>query len=371
MVILRQGIKQQALGVVGAVVGVLVVLHVLVPDGGWGEASYLSVILGAGVFAVWGVLRRPPESRAAWCWVAGGVFLSALGDLGWSIYVHVQGVEPDISVADVPWLASYVALAIGLLILLRAARRSERADVDGMIDMAVVAIVSLLVVWQVTVQATISDTSVEPGVRAIWASYPILDAVLLRAGHPGRVGATRRRPAPRRRDRQLARLGLLLHAVPDVDVVVALARRRVDDRCGTPGGRDVATERVPSAHQGREDCRSGPGGPRDRTAAGARHHRSRVATVAAPIRIRSRCWPRRVVLAVLAFLRASRLLRSATRAHAELNAAEQYFRALVQRSTDAALILEPDGTGPLRQSRRTGAVRLLARLRWSARSGGI
>ncbi len=239
MASLRRGEKHSAVAGVGLLVASLVVLHLAVPDGWIGEASYLGVILGAGLCALFAALRRSHENRAAWCWVAGGVFLSSLGDLSWSIYVHVQGVEPDISVADVPWLASYVALSIGLLMLLRAARQDDRSDVDGMIDMAVVGVVSLLVVWQIAVQSTLTNASVEPGVRAIWASYPILDAVLLALVIRVRLGADPGRSAPGRGRRELVVLGLLLHAVSIVDGMVGMARRGMDDWFGAHRGRGV------------------------------------------------------------------------------------------------------------------------------------
>src|SRR3954468_2410725 len=172
----RFGIRRAL--VAGAVL-VLVTLEVLFPDGDFGEVVYLGVLLGAGLVAVWGAVRRPRDRRVAWLWIAAGIVLSGLGDLSWSIYVHVRGFVPDVSLADVPWLLSYLAIVLGLLMLLRGARRGNRSDVDGMIDMFVVGVVALLVIWQVSIQATVTDGSVAPEVRAIWASYPILDVALL------------------------------------------------------------------------------------------------------------------------------------------------------------------------------------------------
>jgi diguanylate cyclase (GGDEF)-like protein/PAS domain S-box-containing protein len=50
-----------------------------------------------------------------------------------------------------------------------------------------------------------------------------------------------------------------------------------------------------------------------------------------------------IVLAILAFARTVVILRAGHRAEAELRAAEQHFRALVQRSSDSAFVLGPDG----------------------------
>src|SRR6478735_693281 len=103
-------------GIAGCGLGVaavlLIAIHVAAPDGVLGEVTYLSVLLGAGVVSVCGAWRRPAETRAAWCWIASGICLSALGDLTYSTYVQARGFEPDVSGADVPWLASYVAISI-------------------------------------------------------------------------------------------------------------------------------------------------------------------------------------------------------------------------------------------------------------------
>lgn len=156
----------------------LVATHLIHPEGDFGEVTYLGALIAAAGFALWGAIRRPPESRAAWCWIAFGVFFSAFGDVAWSLYFHTQHVEPDISVADIAWMVSYGSMAIGLF-MMRADRRVDHRDIDGLIDLAVVAVVSVLVVWQVAVEATITDASLAPGVRVVWSSYPILDALLL------------------------------------------------------------------------------------------------------------------------------------------------------------------------------------------------
>ncbi len=324
------------------VVAVLVGLHWLEPDGVWGEAFYLAVIVGAGVSALFGAWRRPRETRVPWSWIAVGLCLSALGDLTYAVYVHVRGVTPDISVADVPWLASYVGLVIGLLMLLRARRRNDRSDVDGVIDMAVVGVVGLLVVWQTVVQATISDASLPLGVRAVWAAYPILDAALLAL-----VVRTMLSRAP---GATLIAGGVSCWLFSDFFYMLfpnSTSWSRWLDAGWMVGAALVAAS-VWQRGSRREKVQ-----PRDTVGAG------RIALAIAPLLVpgvievvaSSRgvdpdpvpMLAASIVLALLAFARALRLLGTKNRVQAELRSAEQYFRALVQRSSDAALVLEPDG----------------------------
>jgi diguanylate cyclase (GGDEF)-like protein/PAS domain S-box-containing protein len=155
-------------------VAVCMAAHVVHPDGWFGEATYLLVTVGAAGAAWLGVLHHPRGQRTTWSWVAAGVTSAAVAEIIYSVLTHLRGVGPDASAADVFWLASYVGIGVGVLTLNRG-----RPPVDALLNVAAVGVVSLLVVWQVSVSQTLADTSVAPGLRAIWAVYPLLDAVLL------------------------------------------------------------------------------------------------------------------------------------------------------------------------------------------------
>ena len=49
----------------------------------------------------------------------------------------------------------------------------------ALIDMAVIALIAVLILWQFWISASVSDTTVPLFVRSVWAAYPILDAILL------------------------------------------------------------------------------------------------------------------------------------------------------------------------------------------------
>ena len=162
--------------VAAAFVAVLSVMHLVKADGWFGDTTYLVVTVGASVFAWWSVVRLGGATRV---WLAVGVSASALGDVLYQGYVSLWHVEPDVSVADGPWIASYVGVGLAMFILLRRGRRSARSEIDGLIDMTVIVLVSSLVLWQFWVNATFTDTSYPLFVRCVWAAYPILDAMLL------------------------------------------------------------------------------------------------------------------------------------------------------------------------------------------------
>ena len=89
--------RTPVLKALGFLTVVLIAVHVAFPEGTGGEITYLGVIVGAGIAAVCGAWHRPAHTRAPWAWIAFGVCLSAMGDVSYALYVHLQGVEPDIS----------------------------------------------------------------------------------------------------------------------------------------------------------------------------------------------------------------------------------------------------------------------------------
>ena len=173
---LRSPLVGRASLAIGAVFFALCVLYLIWPEGWRGDSTYLGALVLAGVLAWVGARRWGGPYRY---WIAAGVSASALGDVIYETHTAWRGFEPDISIADVPWLLSYIGVGVGILRLLRSGRRSARTDLDGVIDMAVVALVAMLVMWYFWLEPTLSDNSVALFVRSVWAAYPVLDAALL------------------------------------------------------------------------------------------------------------------------------------------------------------------------------------------------
>jgi diguanylate cyclase (GGDEF)-like protein/PAS domain S-box-containing protein len=158
--------------------GAVVVIHLLKPTGVVGNATFLTAVWAASGAAWLGARRAPSGSRLIPVLVAVGLTASALGDLAYFFYTWT-GTEPNVSLADIPWYASYLGLGAALFITLVRAHERERIKGDAVIDALTIVTMSLLLFWELSVRAIISDTTVSLFVRSVWAGYPIADAILV------------------------------------------------------------------------------------------------------------------------------------------------------------------------------------------------
>jgi two-component system sensor histidine kinase/response regulator len=55
----------------------------------------------------------------------------------------------------------------------------KRVNIDAVIDVLTVVAVSVLVFWNLSIEVIVTDATVSPVVRVVWAAYPVADAVLL------------------------------------------------------------------------------------------------------------------------------------------------------------------------------------------------
>jgi len=165
---------------VGLVVLVAVVAHAVTESDMVATTCYVGVLLGASVGAWIGAQRAPHGRRLLPCLIAIGVSLTALADVLWTV-LDLLGEATDVSIADPPWFASYLVLCAALWIVLGRSRgpRGSHIDVDFVIDLVSILVVSVLIIWSISVDTIIADHTVTPFVRTVWAAYPIMDAVLL------------------------------------------------------------------------------------------------------------------------------------------------------------------------------------------------
>ena len=70
------------------------------------------------------------------------------------------GLEPDVSLADIPYYAGYLGLGAAMLVIILTHRQdARRVDVDAGIDALTVVVVSVLVLWSIAVHGIVTDTS--------------------------------------------------------------------------------------------------------------------------------------------------------------------------------------------------------------------
>jgi signal transduction histidine kinase/DNA-binding response OmpR family regulator len=158
------------------------VAYVAMSPSGAADGIYLTTVVAGAVVALIGTLRAASGRRLVPGLITAGLAGSALGDLIW-LAIAWSGEEPYVSVADVPYLASYVGLGAALLVTVLRGRRGRRGrtwfDVDAGIDALTVVVVSVIVLWNLSIRGIIQDLSLSTFERLVLASYPILDAVLL------------------------------------------------------------------------------------------------------------------------------------------------------------------------------------------------
>jgi signal transduction histidine kinase len=163
-----------ALAVLAAVVGYAVTDNQAVAT-----ACDLFVAIGACVGAWFGAEHAPRHQRLVPRLLATGISLSMLGHVMLGVLESI-GAETAVSVADVPWLASYVVFCAAMWVVLSRSRSrsANRVDVDFLIDGLTILVVTVLIIWNISVDAIAADDGVPPFTRVVWAAYPLASAVL-------------------------------------------------------------------------------------------------------------------------------------------------------------------------------------------------
>jgi diguanylate cyclase (GGDEF)-like protein len=156
------------------------------------SAAYAQDVVSAvAVVALWVGLYRHRHSPRAWACIGLGVTLWVAGDLVWDGY-SLAGVDrPDVSFADLFYLAGYPLLVCGLYEMARV--RSGRHAREGLLDGAIFGAAALVVVWQLLVVPTAAGTEFFTGL--VWSAYPLGDVLLIAGAvwlaiSPGRRGLT-------------------------------------------------------------------------------------------------------------------------------------------------------------------------------------
>ncbi|GAB6986453.1 hybrid sensor histidine kinase/response regulator [Nocardioides pyridinolyticus] len=158
---------------------VLVVGHLAKPGGAVGDTTYLLGVWLPVVLGWLGVVLAPTTRRLVPGLIASGLTLSAIGDLAWLLYAW-SGAEPDVSLADVPYFASYLLLGAAVAVVLTVRRGARTVvDADAVIDALTVVVLCTLGFWVFSIGDIAADPSVPTATRTVWAAYPVLDAVLL------------------------------------------------------------------------------------------------------------------------------------------------------------------------------------------------
>jgi diguanylate cyclase (GGDEF)-like protein len=164
--------------VIGAGGLLLLAMNAAWPESRWvGLAEDVASALAA--LGLWiGAGRAVGPGRKAWRLLALAVLLWVAGDFVWDGYTFAGAARPDVSLADLFYLAGYPVLTVGLLQMARD--RAGRHIREGLLDGCVFAAAATMAVWQVLVLPTAHSTS-SIFTSVVWSSYPLGDVLVIAA----------------------------------------------------------------------------------------------------------------------------------------------------------------------------------------------
>ena len=183
----------------------------------WNHWLYDAIIGGSAAVCLWRAFSIRGD-RGAWAAIGFGITLYWLGDLYWNTYLADLASPPYPSWADAGWLAYYVPLYVGLMLILhrRVAGLPLSMWLEGVVGALALASVCATLVFDPLVTSTGGDL----GTVATNLAYPTADlllAIIIAAG----LALQRERSSA---SWALIGAGVVLFAVGDCTYVVEAAR---------------------------------------------------------------------------------------------------------------------------------------------------
>jgi two-component system cell cycle response regulator len=126
---------------------------------------------------LYGTLRHRPRRARSWGLLAAGMAVSTAADATFYTTHLVFGDERFPAPADVLYLAHYLVLAAGLVLLIRA--RTPQWQAATMIDAAIVAVAAALLYWIYLIGPIASGPAESTLTRLASVGYPMMDLVLI------------------------------------------------------------------------------------------------------------------------------------------------------------------------------------------------
>lgn len=148
--------------------------------------AFVAIAITGPVAMAIGIRRR--SQRRAWLYLLIGTSLMVAGDVLWTWYDAIAGIDPFPSLADALYLPGYPCIAAGLLWMLRDLERgSER---ESLIDATIIATGCGVVSWMFLVAPYVRDSELTLAERAVSSAYPLMGILLIAV--VARLGFARR-----------------------------------------------------------------------------------------------------------------------------------------------------------------------------------
>jgi diguanylate cyclase (GGDEF)-like protein/PAS domain S-box-containing protein len=138
-----------------------------------------SMALGSAAAIVLGIIRNQPTRRPAWVFVALGVTTFAMGDISYDVlteFLHERNPFP--SIADVFYLATYLLLATGLILMVRSRRRRD-GDNGAILDALTITSGLGALSWIYLIQPYVYAPNMGMLTKLTSIGYPLGDILLL------------------------------------------------------------------------------------------------------------------------------------------------------------------------------------------------
>jgi PAS domain S-box-containing protein len=126
--------------------------HLLPPGSRIGMVLYLAIGFAAVAALTVGTLLAPHPLRRAWAVITASQAVWACGDLVWYV-LDLTGHGGGVSVPDVFYVAGYLLLALGLVLMLRCG--TQNPDWGDLVDVTIIAFAAGLVLWPFVFEPTV------------------------------------------------------------------------------------------------------------------------------------------------------------------------------------------------------------------------
>jgi hypothetical protein len=138
-----------------------------------------NAILGACAALVLARASFEPVARKAWLAFGTALLLWFLGSAAWSVFYAGNPNPPYPSFADVPWLAWYPLIAVGIFYLIRV--RVPQFELHRWMDGIAVTLLVLAVGFALVIQPAAEHKTVGSLATFVVFLYPVLDVLLIGA----------------------------------------------------------------------------------------------------------------------------------------------------------------------------------------------